>query len=230
MLVLRRVTLAAAAAAPLLAAPGAHAAEIRTLPCVAYVAGDETLPILGSDFTPNGLVRVFTNSAASRTPRALVLSPVNALGAFTTSTLPPPFVPPNRNRQRFNLIGYDTTNPAAPIVAMSRFEIVRFGLTRSPLPSRPRQRVTFTARGFRPGRPVYVHFRFAGRTRRTVNLGIARPPCGIASKRLPALPARIRYGTWETYVDQTRRFSQRTRPRWVDTFGITRPPDRPVRR
>jgi hypothetical protein len=223
MLCLRRAALPLAAAAPTVAAPGAYAAEIRTLPCVAYVAGDQTLPILATGFTPNGLVRVFTRSAAARTPRALGVAPANAMGAFAMSALPPPFVPPDRNRQTFSLIGYDTTNPASPIVATFRFEVVRFGLTRSPLPSRPRQRVTFTARGFRPGRPVYVHFRFAGRTRRTVNLGVARPPCGIASERLPALPARIRYGTWEVYVDQSRRFSQRTRPRWFETFGISRP-------
>ncbi len=221
---LHRMTLVLASAALAAAAPAADAAEIRTLPCVAYVEGDDTLPILGSGFTPNGLVRVFTSSATSRTPRALVVSPVTALGAFGASTLPPPFEPPGRNRQTFDLFGYDATNPAAPIVARTRFEVVRFGLTRSPLPSRPRQRVTFTARGFRPNRPVYAHFRFAGRTRRTVSLGRARYPCGIASRRLPALPARIRYGTWEVYVDQSRRFSPRTRPRWFETFGISRPP------
>ena len=224
MSALRRVTLVLAGAALAAAAPAAHAAEIRTLPCVAYVAGDPTMPVRGSGFTPNGFVRVFTNSTASPVPRALVVSRLNPFGGFATSSLPPPFVPPDRNRQTFNLIAYDAANPAVPILATYRFEVVRFGLTRRPLPSRPRQRVRFTARGFRPGRRVYVHFRFAGRTRRTVSLGRARYPCGIASRRLPALPTRVRYGTWEVYVDQSRRFSPRTRPRWFETFGISRPP------
>ena len=38
----------------------------------------------------------------------------------------------------------------------------------------------------------------------------------------PALPTKVRYGTWRAYIDQTKRFSLKTRPQWIDPFTITR--------
>ena len=105
----------------------------------------------------------------------------------------------------------------------TQFEVVRFGLSQAPAAQYPGQPVTYTARGFRPGKPVYMHFRFAGRTRRTVKLGIAAAPCGIVSRTMSALPTKILYGPWQAHVDQTKRFSARTRPQWIDTFTITPP-------
>lgn len=207
----------AAAAAPAQAAP-----QIQTLPCVPYVLGQQTMPVTATGFTPNQFVTVYTNSMASPTPRILTSSRLNELGAFTTTVAPPPFTKSNGNLETFNLIAEDRTNPALPVIVASPFQVVRFGLTRSPNPKRPRQRVTYTARGFAPGKPVYAHFRFAGKTRRTVSLGVAQGPCGIASKKMRALPTKVRYGSWRAYIDQSKRFSPSTRPQWIDAFSITR--------
>ena len=119
-------------------------------------------------------VTVYTTTAANPAPRLLTSSQLDGLGAFQTATLPPPFTKSNGNLETFKLIAADKTNPAAPIVATTPFQVVRFGLTRTPTPKRPTSRVTYTARGFTPGKPVYAHFRFGGVTRRTVSLGIAK--------------------------------------------------------
>jgi hypothetical protein len=222
MSVLRRALAVLPVAAVAATAPSAHAAEIKTLPCVPYVLGQKTMPVVGAGFTPGGFVSVLTNTAASPTPATLTSARLDGTGGFQTTGSPPPFSASSRNLQTFNLIAEDRTNPAAPVLATSPFQVVRFGMTRKPNPKRPRQRVTYTARGFIPGKAVYVHFRFAGVTRRTVRLGVAKPPCGIVSRRMRALPTKVRYGSWRGYVDQSKRFSGRTRPQWIEPFRITR--------
>jgi hypothetical protein len=97
-------------------------------------------------------------------------------------------------------------------------------MTRRPNPKGPRQAVTYTARGFTPGKTVYAHFRYGGITRRTVSLGVAKGVCGIATKRMRALPTKVRYGSWRAYIDQSKKFSFKTRPQWIDPFRITRVP------
>ena len=206
---------AAAAAAP------AGAAAIKTDACVRYVAGEPTMTVIGAGFTPNGFVSLASITRASPAPAVFSSSSLEGTGAFLKSTLPPPFSSPRRNLETFGLVATDNTNPAAPVLATTTFRVVRFGLTTSPTPRRPTSRVTYTGRGFTTGKPVYAHFRFGGVTRRTVSLGRAKGTCGIASKRMRALPTRARYGTWTSYTNQSRT-SARSLPYWKDSFTIFR--------
>lgn len=222
MPVARRALAALPVAAIAIAAAPAQAAEIKTLPCVPYVAGQQSMPLVATGFTPGAFATFYTNNVANPTPRILTSGRLDAAGAFTTATLPPPFTRPRGALETFNLIAEDKTNPATPIIATMPFQVVRFGMTRNPNPKRPRQRVTYTARGFTPGKVVYAHFRFRGKTRRTVSLGVAKGACGITAKRMRALPTRVRYGAWRAYIDQSRKFSVSTRPQWIDPFTITR--------
>ncbi len=234
MSAVRRALAVLPAAAAVIAAPSAHAAEIKTFPCVSYIAGEQTMPVAAAGFTPGGFVTLYTNTNADPTPRILTSARLDAVGGFQAITLPPPLTKSDANLETFNLIAEDRTNPTAPVIAAAPFQVVRFGLTRSPKPKRPHQAVRYTARGFLPGKRVYAHFRYGGRTnpgergwrravtRRTVSLGIAKGPCGITSKRMRALPTRVRYGAWRAYVDQSRTFSLKTRPQWIDPFSITR--------
>lgn len=223
MLVPRRAlaVLPVAAAAAALAAP-ANAATIKTEPCVRYVAGQQTMTILGAGYSPNGFVSMATITKAAPNPAVFSSSPVTATGAFLKTTTPPPFSSATRNLESFLLVGTDSSNPAAPLLATFPFQVVRFGSTTSPTPKRPTSTVTYTARGFVTGKRVYIHFRFGGKTRRTVSLGVAKGPCGITSKRMRALPTKARYGVWTSYTDQSKKFSVKTRPAWKDSFTIFR--------
>ena len=208
--------LAVAVAAP----QPAQAATITTVPCFPYIQGEETkLPIVATGFTPGAFVRVYM-SPTNTPPQIKDSTTADAAGNFGLASFPPSFSPFNRNLQTFNLIGEDRTNPAAPIIGASTFQMARFGLTSSPsTPKRPGQTVKYTARGFTAGKPVYIHFRFAGKTRRTVRLGVAQGPCGIVSKRMRALPTKVRYGSWRTYTNQSRTSASAT-PLWKDGFTI----------
>lgn len=224
MTVLRRTlaVLPLGALAAAAAASPAGAAAVRTEPCVRYVAGQSTMTIIGAGFTPNGAVTLASVTRARPTPATFASGPVQPTGVFLKSTLPPAFSSPNRNVESFTLVAADNTNPAAPVLATTPFQVVRFGLTSHPEPRRPSSKVRYTARGFTPGKRVFIHFRFAGVTRRTVSLGIAKGPCGIASQRMRALPTKARYGRWTSYTDQSRTFSPTTRPAWRDSFTIFR--------
>ena len=215
------VVAVSAVVAAMAAAP-ASAATIQTDPCARYVAGQPTMTIIGAGFTPNGIVSLSTITKVAPNPAPFSSTPVLPTGAFLKATLPPPFSSPTRNLESFLLVASDSTNPAAPLLATTPFQVVRFGLTTSPSPKRPTSRVTYTARGFATAKHVYVHFRFGGQTRRTVDLGVAKGPCGITSKRMRALPTRAHYGVWTTYTDQKKKFSARTRPAWKDSFTIFR--------
>ena len=220
MSVVRRAVAVLPVAAIAMAAQPAQAATINTVPCFPYVQGVSVkLPIIGTGFTPGGFVRVYTNTGKAA-PQILTSSSADAAGAFGIQAFPPAFSPLNRNLQTFNLIGEDRTNPAAPILVASTFQVVRFGLTSRPSsPKRPGQKVRYTARGFKAGQPVYIHFRFGGKTRRTVRLGVAKGPCGIVSKSMRALPTKVRYGDWRTYTNQSRT-SASAEPLWKDGFRI----------
>lgn len=208
--------LALATAAP------AGAATIQTDACVRYVAGERLMTIVGAGFTPNSFVSIAAARAGTTAPLTFASATALPNGGFLVNTQPPAFNPFNRNQQSFTLVASDSSNPAAPIVATAPFEVVRFGMTRTPTPRRPSSRVTITARGWQTGKAVYMHFRFGGVKRRTVSLGVARGPCGITSKRMRALPTKARYGSWTAYVDQSKRFSLKTRPQWIDRFRIFR--------
>ena len=209
------------------AAPSARAAAVQTLPCVNYIQDRSapsgamaTMPVVASGFAPGRPVTMWT-SGAGAAPLTIISGQADASGVLKGLATPPALPSPASNLGSFTLTAADPTNPSLTAGPFP-FSVVRFGMTRSPAPERPGQRVKFTARGYVPGKRVYAHFRYRGRTRRTVTLGVAAGPCGITSRRMRALPTKLRYGTWRVYVDQSERFSSRSRPQWIDPFQVTR--------
>ena len=134
----------------------------------------------------------------------------DAAGNFSTSVSPPPFDTRATATQTFDLSAVDGFNPA--IVAAFSFSQVRYGYTTLPATGLPTRMARHTVRGLPVGKDTYLHFRYRGRTRRTVKLGKAAAPCGTVSRRLPLLPVKARAGVWTIYVDQSRRYSSRTTP------------------
>jgi hypothetical protein len=204
------------------AAAPAAAATIYTLPCNVdtRVVGAKTVPLVGTGFTPGGLVTIQTNSTAAPAPAYLVSGQADAAGNFTTTASPPLFNNFDAQEQTFNLIATDQTNPA--VVAIAQFQQVRLGYVTNPDNGRPSRRATHTVRGFRVGKEVWLHFRYHGKTRRNVSLGAAQAPCGKAERKMRLLPTRSRRGKWTVYVDQVRKFHAATQPQLKYSFVISR--------
>lgn len=215
MLVSRRFLAASSAAALAAAAGGAGAASAAPTiatknACVANLGlgGAMTLPLIGSGFTPNGVVVLQTSTTAKPAPTNLASVSADPNGNIASRVDPPAFSSNSTVDQSFNLIATEAANPAN--TATAKFRQVRFGFDAQPSTGRPSRRVRYTARGFLPGKPVYAHFRFRGKTRRNVKIGVAGPPCGIASKTMRLLPTKTRFGTWMVYMDQVPTFSKST--------------------
>jgi hypothetical protein len=201
---------AALAAATGLAADAGAATITTTIPCVRNIGipGGLTLPLAGAGFSPNASVLIRTATAADPTAPDLTTLQADAAGNLVSRVDPPPLHASSTVEQDFTLAAVDRSNPL--IIATLKFRQVRFGFDAKPSTGRPTRKVTYTARGFLPGKPIYAHFRFAGLTRRDVRIGVADSPCGIASKRMRLLPTKTRFGTWTVYMDQSRKYVRGT--------------------
>ncbi|MEA2218136.1 MAG: hypothetical protein QOJ35_762 [Solirubrobacteraceae bacterium] len=218
----RSILAAASSASVLVFAPPAGAATVTTDPCVRTVSLSSlmNMPITGAGFTPGGRVTVRYATKVSPQPTFLTAVTADAAGNFTTAVTPPLFNKFNTQEQTFSLGAFDESNPA--LVATTTWKQVRVGYITNPPTGKPTRSATHTVRGFPVGKATYLHFRFGGKTRRNVRLGVTSAPCGKVSRRLDLLPTRSRPGKWTVYVDQAKAYHKGTRPQLKYSFVITR--------
>jgi len=212
----RRLLTAASAVAILttgVTAANAAAATIAVpLSCVVATDSfsDPVLPIVGSGFTPGSFVSLSTATKSKPTPSFLTSVQADGAGNIRTAARRAQFNSSKTFDQSFSLIASQSGTP----VAATTFRQVVGGFTyKLRSGGSPRQRIRYTARGWAPGKSVYIHFRFKGRTKKTVKLGTASSPCGVVSRRMRALPlSSLRIGTYKLYVDQSSSYSRNTSP------------------
>jgi hypothetical protein len=87
--------------------------------------------------------------------------------------------------------------------------VTNLSVTLRPKRARPSRRVRFSGRGFTKDKPVYGHYVFGGKVRKTVRLA-RRPvqPCGIFHAKRRQIPVHHpTTGTWLLQVDQQHRYS-----------------------
>lgn len=209
-------TLAASAGAAVVGVP---------LGCVIFTGdySDKVLPLVGTGFAPTSSVTLSTSTTSKPTPSLLASVQTDAAGRFVTAVGAARFNSAKTREQSFNLIATQGAAPA--IAAATTFRQVLIGYERRPEPTRPRQEVTHVARGLvGAGETVYAHFRQGGKTRITRSLGRASGPCGIATRRMRALPTRSRVGRWTVHVDRSETFSRKTRPQARLSFTVFKKP------
>lgn len=169
-------------------------------------SSDLVLPIIGSGFTPGSFVSFSTVTTSKPTPSFLTSVQADAAGNILVGASRASFNSFKTLDQTFSLIASVGGSP----VAATTFRQVRGGYTQ-PSGGSPHRKARYSARGFVPGKNVYVHFRRGSRTVKTVKLGKANSPCGLVSRKFRQLPvARPHVGTYRIYVDQARRYSSHT--------------------
>jgi hypothetical protein len=182
------------------------------VPGTCFVSG-RPVPVSGVGFTPGATVSLTGDVAGS------VI--VDTLGAFTTRVTAPATT--QLRPRRFAVAAVDTSNPAttAPPVPFAVVRSILDGNYAEAISGPPRQRTTWRFAGFAPGRPIYGHFRHAGRRVRNYRFGVAHGVCGTLMRRAPRAPVgRLAGGRWQMQIDQARRFRARTRPRRTVVFRI----------
>jgi hypothetical protein len=186
-----------------LAAPASAMPVLDPLkPC--YVSdGDaptqrEAINIHATGFTPAAHVDLFLDNQFFDTGRA------DATGVVT-GAVPAPFQ--GFGQRTFTLAIKEQENTFNFVQATSL--VTNLSVTLRPNPARPSRKVRFSGRGFTKDAPVYGHYVFGDKVRKTVRF--ARRPagkCGVFHAKRRQIPIdRPATGDWLLQVDQQRRYS-----------------------
>ena len=198
----RRAALAPVIAltAALALAPAARGATVAAqVPCVRYLPGVKSFPLLAGGF-PAGAALTFK---ADGSPFGSGLA--DPAGNFDNAQDPffPPTPPAGTNLRTYQVTAEDDQGTVAgPIpVPVSRITVV------APRDANPSRRVRFRLFGFRAGARTYLHVRRNGRTKGRFALGRTAAPCGTLIKRMRFMPVRdYRTGTYRYFFSHRRRF------------------------
>lgn len=196
-----RVLIVASAGA-LAAAPAAHATPALRKPlkpCYVSAQPSDRQPVTidAGGFDPFARVSVALDGA----PAATWFT--NSAGGVRRQ-LPAPWIP--SGERPFSLQLSEPSNPANTLALTSKVTALSVKLT--PARARPSRRVRFAGRGFTGARPVFAHYVFRGRLRKTVRLARPHGDCGVFSTRARQIPIRHpRTGQWIVDFDQRRRYA-----------------------
>ena len=193
-----------------LAAPAAaHAVPaIEPLkPC--YVTADtasgpqsEGIQIVATGFTPNSTVDLAIDGTIVPGGADLQTDGTGTLN-LAANPVPAPFVA--SGSRTFTVTLTEDNNPANTVSATAMSTAL--GVTLTPSAAPPSQRIRFKGLGFTRNRPVFAHYIYKGKVRKTVRMARRPGECGSFSARRRQIPIdRPRLGRWTVQFDQFRRF------------------------
>jgi hypothetical protein len=198
------ITIAATAVAAA-AGPAAAATLVLDQPCYLERA---TVIAGGQGWDPGKTVEI-KDSAGSRFFQSATTNP---MGAFLTNFRAPLLPTIKPAVQSFVAAASEIGNAA--LTAQAPFMVTNARVD-ADLTGKPTQRVPFSISGFAPRKIVYGHWVFKRRVRATVAMGKVPAPCGVVTRKVRRIPARLHSGTWTIQFDTRRRYSARTSPRQV---------------
>jgi hypothetical protein len=207
---LARVAVVAAAAS--LASPVAAHAALVTVDQGCY-ASRATIRVSGAGFAANAPILI-TGAAQPKTVTA------DDKGTFeAVPVIAPRVLSATPHTITLTVDGRGDT----PAVATVRIPIARaLFWSNAPVSGPATERVAWRFAGFVPGRPIYGHLRYHGRTVATHRFGVATGPCGVltaVARRVPTQP--VPAGRWQIKLDQQRAFAGDAPGRVID-FLISR--------
>jgi hypothetical protein len=213
-MLLRSITaatvLAAAMAAPAHAAPTLDPLK----PC--YVAAregeSEYVVVSGHHFTPFATVGVYIDNI-------LLSEPIADVDGDLSGMVNAPF--PEVAQRAFVLRVTEEGEPTGNTAETSAL-VTKLTVSQSPRRASTSRRVRFRGRGFTDPGPVYAHFVFAGKSRKTVRLMVPRAPCGVFSVKRRQFPFKKRpqVGVWTIQFDQQPRYDPEAAVRFPLTVKV----------
>jgi hypothetical protein len=194
------VLLLLALAAPASAAPVLDAKLLK--PCYASdgeaPAQRETVHVRATGFTPAAHVDLKIDGALVYHLQADIVGTV-------TANPPAPFQGTGERAFSLTLEELENTDN----VASASLMVTNLSVIQRPKRANPSRRVRFSGRGFTKNAPIWAHYVFGGKVRKTIRL--ARRPagvCGVFHARRRQIPIRKpATGDWILQVDQQRRYS-----------------------
>jgi hypothetical protein len=157
----------------------------------------ETIHVHATGFTPLQAVTLTLDG------NAVAHGMSDSFGAVTAN-VPAPFQ--GQGEHTFTLVVVEDQNQLNNASAAA--QVTNLGVTLKPKRARPSRKVRFSGRGFTNDAPVFGHYLFGGKVRKTVRF-VQRPtlPCGVFKAKRKQIPVkRPATGDWLLQVDQRRRY------------------------
>jgi hypothetical protein len=213
-----RSLLTGAVLATLITTPASAGVSLDPLnPCYVVAQEDqrELMKITAHGFTPLHPVKLFIDDIEQGTPEAL-------LNGDVSGTWPAPFV--DSGEREFTLRLSEVDASTNTVTAVSR--VTRFSVEQVPRLAKTHQRVHFKGRGFTQPLPIYMHYVYAGKSLKTINLGLPNGNCGTFNARRKQFPfkKRPRIGTWTIQFDQLSYYDPQAPVRVPMTIKVKRAP------
>ncbi|MBE2316763.1 hypothetical protein DVA67_012335 [Solirubrobacter sp. CPCC 204708] len=215
---LLRSTIVGIAAAVLAAAPAfAQPQLVEPLkPCyvVAQENQRELVTVHAAGFTALSRVDIFLDDVLQDQPSALI-------DGHVKGTVRAPFE--EEGTRPFTLRIAEHGAPANTVTATTM--VTRLAVEQTPQRASTAQRVRFEGRGFLTlTTPVYAHYVFAGKARKTVRLGLPKGPCGTFSVRRKQFPFKRSpsEGRWTIQFDQHPQYDPKAAVRVPMTIRVRR--------
>jgi hypothetical protein len=223
---LLRTTLLAAAFAVFATVPAAAQAQapVRFLdglkPC--YVAATEAqrefVPVNGHNFTPDAMIDIYLDDILVALPAP---QPQAAFDGSLTGSVPAPFI--DEGQRTFTLRAAEHGAEANSAIATSK--VTRLSVEQTPERAATSDRVRFRGRGFTDlTKPVYMHYVYAGKSKKTIEIGLPTGDCGLFSVKRKQFPFRKspQVGVWTVQFDQSQVYDPKALPRVPLTIKVKR--------
>jgi hypothetical protein len=168
----------------------------------------EGIAITAAGFTANSTVKLTID--AQSVPGGDALQ-TNENGSLTLSPeqVAAPFI--ESGSREFTVMLTENGNPANSATATAL--TTALGVDVRPRRARPSQRIRFTGNGFTAPKPVYAHYVFKGKVRKSVRLARKTTKCGGWLTHRPQIPVRDpKPGNWTVQFDQSKRYRDATKP------------------
>jgi hypothetical protein len=158
--------------------------------------------IQASGFSPNASVDLTIDGQPYEGGSGLQ---ANQDGVLPVGAIPAPFV--EKGTREYTVTLTEVGNLANTVSTTTKSTALR--VTLKPREARPSRRIRFTGSGFTDAAPIWAHYVYKGKVRRTVRM--ARKPrgdCGGFKVRRRQIPIRKPgLGNWTVQFDQSKRFA-----------------------
>lgn len=222
---LLRLTLPTLALTALAAAP-AHAGPILNpvKPCYVAATEDQREPVAidGWNFTPFATVSVYVDDIEVQ----LDPPPQADFDGTLHGTVAAPYIDGDQRRFTVRVVEQANQDNNAAVSAL----VTRLMVEQTPERASTKQKVRFRGRGFTNlTKPVYAHYVYAGRSRKTIKIGLPAGDCGLFSIKRKQFPFKSspRVGLWTIQFDQTAKYDPKASPRVPLTIRVSKQVKRP---
>jgi hypothetical protein len=163
----------------------------------------EGVTIQAAGFTPNSTVTITVNGQPIGSPPQEFQTDQDGNLNLPPNSVPAPFV--ESGTHEFPITLTEVNNPVNTATVTSKSTAL--GVSVKPKRARPSKRIRFKGNGFTGDQPVYAHYVFKNKLRKTVRMARKTGTCGAWSARKRQIPVNEpKPGLWTVQFDQSKRF------------------------